>query len=118
MSSATDTPIESIAWAGLTAFFTWILFGALTVANLIPPGLVADTWFIATIAGAGLGICILDVWDQNRELNVIVISMLFVVVSFAMVIVGRVPVSVPILGLTQFPFAAIIGEKVIEQFSK
>jgi len=113
MSSETSTTVQSVVWAGLTFGFAWIIFGIMALVEFVTTVLLTDIYFLATLGGVAIVMFLLDIADQKRALNVILMAVLCGAFFAAMMFLNYLLLPVVVLGIIIYPFAAVIAERIV-----
>ena len=116
LSAETDSMGESVAWAGVTFGVTWLVYVFFTVLGITASIALFNPYLFILIGLAAVIQFILDIADQSRNLNIVVLALVFVSVGLVMYAAGLISVSIAGIGLVAFPFGAIIAEKIIAYF--
>ena len=105
--------MQSVVWAGLTFALAWIIFGVMALVEFVTTVLLTDIYFLATLGGIAIAMFLLDIADQKRVLNVILMAILCGIFFAGMMLLNYLLLPVVVLGILIYPFAAVIAERIV-----
>ncbi len=87
----------------------------MALVSIVTAVLVTDTYFLAALGVVAIATFLLDIADQKRTLNVILMAFLFGAFFTVMMILNYILLPVVVLGVIIYPFAAVIAEKLVHE---